>query len=115
MPDEIAIADLAILLEQGEVLVIDVRGDDRFARGHIPGSWAVGLGVLPARLRDPDDRLHQQIAAPAARLAVVAEDDHELGAARALLAEVGLRAQSVTGGVAAWSRAGRPLNRGARD
>lgn len=112
---ELQVADLAIGLAGGTVLLLDVRSPEDVAHGHIPGSWPVAIGTLPARIRDPDDPLHARLRhrPPAVTtIAVVAGGPTRLDTAFALLAEVGITAVGVVGEVAAWSRAGRPLNRG---
>jgi len=109
---QLSIADLAIELETRKILLLDVRSGEDVAKGHIPGAWPVTLAVLPLRLRDLDDPLHHRLGSVGARVALVAGDEDRLVAARAMLAEVGIEALAVAGEVAAWSRAGRPLNRG---
>ena len=38
-------------------LVIDVRGDEEYAAGHIPGAWHIPGDTLPDRLAEiPHDR-----------------------------------------------------------
>lgn len=112
--DDLSIDDLAIVIEQGQVVLLDVRHPDRFLAGHIPGSLTVPLRTLPERIRDADDPLWSKLqgASTSASIAVVADDGTETAASVAMLAEVGLPAVVVRGGVLAWSRAGRPLNRG---
>jgi rhodanese-related sulfurtransferase len=119
---EMSVDDLAIVLEQGQVVVVDVREHDQFVRAHIPGSWPADLAGLAERLRDSGDPLWQRLFAPAPAgvggaptpVCVVVDDDDRRDAATALLTEVGLNPSVVRGGVRAWSAAGRPLNRGYR-
>jgi rhodanese-related sulfurtransferase len=114
----ISVDELAEGFERREVVVLDLRDTDRFAAGHIPGSWPVAVMGLPARLRDPDDGLGRQLiglgrGGPGGlprRVCVVCDDD-VLEVVFAMLEEVGLEASVVAGGVRAWSAAGRPLNR----
>ncbi|MEJ2863792.1 rhodanese-like domain-containing protein [Actinomycetospora flava] len=113
MDQELSVAELAIELETRRILLLDVRDGEDVAVGHIPGAWPVSLAALPLRLRDLDDPLHHKLGTVRARVALVAGDEDRLLVARAMLAEVGVDALAVAGGVAAWSRAGRPLNRGA--
>lgn len=114
MDQEVSVAELAIELETRKILLLDVRDGEDVAAGHIPGAWPVALSVLPLRLRDLDDPLHHRLGSVGARVALVAGDEDRLAAARAMLAEIGVAALAVVGEVAAWSRAGRPLNRGTR-
>ncbi|GLZ48352.1 hypothetical protein Acsp06_45370 [Actinomycetospora sp. NBRC 106375] len=115
MIQDLPVADLAAGLEARSVVLLDVRPVEDVAAGHIPGSWPVALAVLPLRLRDVDDPLQVRLRTSAALVALVAGDEGRLAAARALLAEIGVEAVGVTGEVVAWSRAGRPLNRGRID
>ena len=112
MTHDLPVAELAIGLESRSILLLDVRPVEDVAAGHIPGSWPVALAVLPLRLRDVDDPLQHRLRASGLRVALVAGDERRLSAARAILAEVAVEATGVVGEVDAWSRAGRPLNRG---
>ena len=112
MSDEIAVADLAIGLEQGEILVVDVRPDDEVTAGHIPGALIIGMTSLAAWLRDPAEGLIRARRDGHTSVAVIAGCAARFGAARAMFAEVGTVVVGVRGEVAAWRREGRPLNRG---
>lgn len=115
MAQEISVDELAAALEHRRVMLIDIRDAERFAVGHIPGSWSVALALLPGRLRDPDDELWDRLFGPdraSAGVSLVCDGDEDGAHASAILAELGLPTRLVTGGVRAWSAAGRPLNRG---
>ena len=80
--------------------LLDGRSPEDVAHGHIPGSWPVAIGTLPARLRDADDPLHARLRhrPPAVTtVAVVAGGPTRLDIALALLAEVGIAAVGVVG------------------
>lgn len=113
MPDEtLSVGDLAVRLERGSVVVIDVRPAEQVVEGSIPGSWPVGITELPVRLRDADDPLHRRLRRDAAVVALVAGDGERWTSARSMFDEVGVGVVRVDGEVRAWSRAGRPMNRG---
>ena len=81
-------------------LVVDVREDDEWAAGHIPGALHVPLGEVVARLSElPTDR----------PLAVVCRVGGRSAHATAFLLSQGLTARNVDGGMLAWAAAGRPM------
>lgn len=101
----IDVAELRRQLERGEgPLVLDVRQDDEWLAGHIPGAVHIENGRLPhADLSRPPD---QQIA-------VHCQHRNRSTAGLAVLARRGFRnLMLVDDGFAAWSRAGFPVERG---
>ncbi len=48
----ITLADLKKDLDAGRVLVVDVRGDQAYATGHIPGAVSIPLEALPQHLAE---------------------------------------------------------------
>lgn len=112
MRPEWSIDQLAIALEQNEVLLVDVRPTEDVAAGHLPGSCLVPMAALAARLRDIDDPLHQRLTRDSPPVAVIAGDVTTREAAAAVFAEIGIESIGVAGEVRAWSRQGRPLNSG---
>ena len=97
---QITVADAATLLERGEATVIDVRGRAEWEAGHLPGVRIVPLGYLPSALGE----------LPPGKPLIV----HCQTGARSSIAASVLRARGVTnvlnmtGGYAAWERAGLP-------
>ena len=96
-------ADVATMLERGGVTVIDVRGHTEWESGHLRGVQNVPLGYLA-------DRLHELSLDRPIVL-------HCQGGARSSIGASVLRAHGVThvmtmsGGYAAWQRAGLPITR----
>jgi rhodanese-related sulfurtransferase len=107
------IAELARGLETRTLVALDPRDAEVFAAAHIPGSWSAAPSALVRRLRDSDDALFAALfPGRARRVCVVADTAEEAAAATALLAEVGLTdVAALPGGVRAWRRSGRPVNR----
>ncbi len=84
-------------------LLLDVREEDEFRSARIAGAVHIPLGALPARMRTlPKDRMVLTICHVGARSAQAA----------ALLAVQGHDVRNVAGGMAAWSRAGLPMDTG---
>jgi hydroxyacylglutathione hydrolase len=95
-------ADEVVRLQAGGGAIVDVRQIERYAAAHIPGSvsielrsvfaswlgWLVPFGVTPVIVRDIDQDL-AEIAWQAAKIGYTLAGELE-------------------GGIAAWSRAGRP-------
>jgi rhodanese-related sulfurtransferase/DNA-binding transcriptional ArsR family regulator len=92
-------------LERGEVTVLDVRPEDEFGAGHIPGALSVPLG----RLRDQLDLLPPGLEVvaycrgPYCVLAVEAAE---------LLRSRGLRVRRLDVGLPDWERLGLPVEVG---
>jgi rhodanese-related sulfurtransferase len=83
-----------------DVLLLDVREDDEWAAGHVPGARHIPLGELGARAAEvPQDELVYVICRSGARS----------GRAAQALAGAGWRAVNVAGGMQDWAAAGRPM------
>ena len=94
---------LARLHDQG-VVVVDVRPEDEYRAGHIPGALSVPLGKLEAFLRQlPKDA---EIIAYCRGPYCVFSDE-----AVALLRAHGFAARRLTGGLPDWRAAGLPVER----
>lgn len=90
-------------LEEGDdVFVVDVRGPDLFAQGHIPGARNVPLDTIVKSLASlPKDKTIVTYCA-----------DITCGAsprAALELAQKGFRVKHLVGGIAEWSRKGFPV------
>jgi hydroxyacylglutathione hydrolase len=100
---QMTVAQLAAQLQKGEVTVLDVRGRAEWEAGHLPGVENLPLGYLTDRLElVPRDR----------PLVLQCQ-----GGARSAIAASVLRANgfdnvvNLTGGFAAWEKAGLPVDR----
>ena len=99
-PDE-----LAERLEEGDLVVLDVRDDDEWEDGHIPGSVHLPYGELPERQDElPRDRA----------IAAICSGGKRSGLAASILQREGFeRVLHVTdGGVGTWQRSGRQIETG---
>ncbi|HKS98033.1 MAG TPA: rhodanese-like domain-containing protein [Rugosimonospora sp.] len=83
--------------------VIDVREPDEYAAGHVPGALLAPM----ARLAEVRAQLP-----PREPVYVICASGNRSRAAAAFLAQLGIPAYSVTGGTAAWARAGHPVAHG---
>lgn len=99
---EVTINDLAEALVT-DVTVVDVREPFEYAGGHVPGALLIPMGHLPARLHDLDRTRP---------VFVICATGNRSLAMRDYLAGAGFNAVSVAGGTSAWTRAGRPIERG---
>ncbi len=88
----------------GEPLaILDVRRDDEWGEGHIPGTQHIHVGDLPGRMDEvPRDR----------PVAVICATGFRAETAASLLAPTGREVIAVTGGVPNWIRHGHPVATG---
>ncbi|HET8588729.1 MAG TPA: rhodanese-like domain-containing protein [Nakamurella sp.] len=92
---EVAVADLP-----PDAVLLDVREDDEWAAGHVPGATHLPMTTLTARLDEvPDGAPVYVICRTGSRSARVA----------AFLNSSGWEAVNVAGGMQHWARAGRPM------
>jgi rhodanese-related sulfurtransferase len=100
---EIGVDELADLLGDGSVRVLDVREDWEYRRGRVPGAITLPLGRLTAEAAGlPKDK----------PFAVICESGtRSLAATDYLLSQGFEGAVSVRGGTSAWVHAGRPIDK----
>jgi rhodanese-related sulfurtransferase len=96
---EVTTADLAQAIDGGAV-VVDVRTDDEWASGHVPGAVHLPLDQLGERWEElpKDERLYM----------ICQGGGRSMRAANALI-EAGLDAVNVAGGTKQWIDEGRPV------
>jgi len=97
-------AELARRVRSGRVIVLDVRPQDEFALGHLPGAINIPLGELKRRLGELG--VHREIVAYCRGPYCVYADD-----AVRLLRGRGLKASRLDVGYPEWERAGLPVER----
>ena len=95
-------AELMERLKAGVVTVLDVRPDDEFALGHLPGALNIPLGELERRLTDLDR--HQEIVAYCRGPYCVLSYE-----AVAMLRARGFRVRRLEDGLPEWRAAGLPV------
>jgi rhodanese-related sulfurtransferase len=85
-------------------VVLDVREDDEWVAGHIPGAVHVPMMRVPQRLQfDPGP------LTPDAEIVVVCKVGSRSAQVTAWLRRQGYDATNLAGGLMAWEAAGRPL------
>ncbi len=96
-------AELKAMLSDGEI-ALDVRPNDEFAAGHVPGSVNIALGGQFASWAGT-------VLGLSAHPVLIAASDEQLEEARLRLTRVGIEALDgyLAGGVAAWKQAGLPV------
>jgi rhodanese-related sulfurtransferase len=82
------------------VVLLDVREDDEWARGHAAGARHIAMGDVPARMGEID---------PEAQLYVVCHAGGRSMRVAQYLARNGYSPINVSGGMLAWAGAGRPV------
>ncbi|MGV0849371.1 rhodanese-like domain-containing protein [Mycolicibacterium phlei] len=93
------IADVPTSFDES-VMLLDVREDDEWARGHAPGARHIPMGEVPARLTELDTN---------ARLYVICHAGGRSQRVAQYLANNGYTPINVDGGMLAWAGAGRPV------
>jgi sulfur-carrier protein adenylyltransferase/sulfurtransferase len=100
---EVEPGQLQSRLENGEqIVVIDVREPDEFARGKVPGAYTIPRGVLEGQVdgRLPRESTVVLYCAGGARSALACKS----------LAEMGYtRVENLQGGFSNWVKAGMPV------
>ena len=80
-----------------DVILLDVREDDEFKAGHIPGAEWIPLGQLSSRLGElPKDKT----------IVAVCRSGNRSGQATELLRQNGFDAHNMQGGMNSWVQAG---------
>jgi rhodanese-related sulfurtransferase len=97
--DEAQLADLPTEFD-ATVVLLDVREDDEWARGHAAGAQHIPMGDVPARMGEID---------PEAQLYVVCHAGGRSMRVAQYLARNGYSPINVSGGMLAWAGAGRPV------
>jgi rhodanese-related sulfurtransferase len=84
----------------GSVVLLDVRENDEWDRGHAAGAHHIPMGEVPARMTEID---------PGATLYVICHLGGRSMRVAQYLAQNGYEPINVTGGMQAWADAGRPV------
>jgi rhodanese-related sulfurtransferase len=102
--DEVEVAQAQIVdvpsTFDGSVVLLDVREDDEWQRGHAPGAQHIPMGQVPTRIGE--------ISADA-KLFVVCQAGGRSQRVAQYLARNGHTPVNVSGGMLAWAGAGRPV------
>ncbi len=101
---DVTVGDFAAAHSTGAAQVVDVREPAEYVTGHAPGAVSIPMGQLPGRLAEIDR---------SKPVFVVCQAGGRSAAMADVLLHHGFDAHSVTGGTAAWSKAGRPMATGA--
>lgn len=96
---EVAIAEVPATFGDAVVL-LDVREDDEWQRGHAPGAQHIPMGDVPARMAEIDTD---------AELYVICHSGGRSQRVAQYLARNGYEPVNITGGMLAWAGAGRPV------
>jgi rhodanese-related sulfurtransferase len=93
------IADVPSTFDES-VILLDVREDDEWQRGHAPDAQHIPMSQVPSRLNEIDTE---------ATLFVVCQAGGRSQRVAQYLAGNGYRPHNVVGGMLAWAGAGRPV------
>jgi rhodanese-related sulfurtransferase len=87
-----------------DAVLLDVREDDEWAAGHIPGAVHVPMMRVPQQLQHEPGPL-----TPDATIVVVCKVGSRSAQVTAWLRQQGYDATNLAGGMYAWEAAGRPM------
>jgi rhodanese-related sulfurtransferase len=87
-----------------DAVLLDVREDDEWAAGHVDGALHIPMGQLPGRFGDV-----AELADTGPELVVVCRSGSRSARVVAWLAQNGVDAVNLDGGMRAWTSAGRPM------
>jgi rhodanese-related sulfurtransferase len=94
------LTEVAATAVPDDAWLLDVREDDEWAAGHVPGARHIPLGQLAARAAEvPGDQT----------VYVICRSGHRSAHAAGALADAGWQAVNVAGGMQHWAAAGRPM------
>ena len=96
---EVGVADVPTTFDESVVL-LDVREDDEWQRGHAAGALHIPMGEVPARIGELDTD---------ATLFVVCHLGGRSQRVAQYLAQNGYTPVNVSGGMQAWADSGRPV------
>ena len=99
---EIDVEEFAARHEAG-AFVLDVREDDEYLDGHVPGALHIPLGEVPER--------HAELPSGEPILVICKSGGRSMRASEVLIAN-GIDATNVAGGTMAWIDSGRPVVEG---
>jgi len=99
MAIEVTIADLFQQIDKG-AYVLDVREDDEWAAGHVPGATHIPLGELESRIGEVED---------GGRVWVICRSGARSQKGADILFSNGIDAVSVAGGTMGWIDAGHSV------
>jgi rhodanese-related sulfurtransferase len=104
--EPIGLDELLRRADHGDVVVLDVRPEDEYAAGHVPGAISIPLGALPQRIGEipPDKDIVAYCRGPYCVLALEAMDQ---------LRRHGLRVRRMRDGFPEWRERGLPVDVGA--
>jgi rhodanese-related sulfurtransferase len=101
LADEIDPGTVAALQEQDDVFIFDVREQEEYDQGHIPGIALIPMDEVPDRLSEiPTDKT----------VIVTCRSGNRSGQVAEFLREQGYkRVHNMKGGIVAWEKAGYPV------
>ena len=93
------------MINREDALVLDVRGADEYAKGHILNARNIPLDQIESRLKEIEKNKRKPVI-------VHCERGSRAGKAEALLKRQGFeKVYALAGGVEAWQQAGLPLEK----
>jgi phage shock protein E len=98
--ETVAVDEARRQIAGGEATAIDVRSEERWSEGHVPGALHMPDADVEAATKRPEE---------GARLIVIGEDAGQAKEAAAKLAEAGYAAVAVDGDMGDWTSENFPI------
>ncbi len=100
MPEQVTVQQLTAAMTEGGIVLVDVREDDEWDEGHIPGAVHIAMGTIPSFL----DQLPTD-----GSLYVICEVGGRSGRVAQYLESQGIPATNVAGGMDHYRQLGGPI------
>jgi len=103
LPVDLTVQQVADIMNNPDVVLIDVREPSEYAAGHIPGVKLIPLGTLPGRVNEiPRDKF----------VVMTCRSGHRSSQATKFLRDQGFdNVHNMMGGISAWKQAGLPVEK----
>jgi rhodanese-related sulfurtransferase len=108
--DEISVHQVQAALANPEIMILDVREEDEFAEGHIPGAYNVPRGFLEVKADLEHKKRDPELADRTRKIVCYCGGGFRSALAAHTLQLMGFdHVESMEGGWSSWSEAGLPV------
>ncbi len=107
--ESMAVVEARKLCDRPDVVFVDVRESQEYAKGHIPGAVHVPRGFLEF-IADPESPMHKPELSAGKRILVYCASGGRSALAAKTLKDMGVeKVSNLVGGFGAWAQSGGPI------